>query len=881
MQTIYFGLQCDQTYFDGADKFRLGSRVVGPIGLLRMLENLTGRSGYPDDVEFLRIEAYRKAVKATLQDDPTCFFANSFQVNEFATSRSLLAHRDELLLAGCTFETEDMIPPRLKQFYKIEDSLQLNMPIGYTERYVHLLESISQFALPIERVIVVEPLELLPSHFQRLFRRMETLGVIIEQHKKENALQSSLVALQNNLLGKQMVRCMVDDSVYIIKAASESLVATWLAKWLKINEISEPLLLIPDHKRLLDVAFQNEGIPKMGISTTSSARPSIQLLKLVTAFFWKPMDCEKIISFLLLPLNPIKDQIAFRLAAEIAKKPGYNVEDWQKLVVQFADAGDEYQQRLAFETLFLQKKYDRDSSVPKIEVLQLYQYLNHWISGFQNGQSDASVNMLREACSRLIELLESMDDLDFSFASLHHVINAIVDPIAVRVDEAEKGAIPVVFKPAQILAGANSVIWWNFVDDEQPSSFDFWTKQERAYFTVKHIEVIEIDQVVRLKYWQSIQPFFYSKQRLLLVIPASIDGKASIEHPLFPYLQATFSNLEQNIFDFDRLDVEPNFGYSIARPAMTRLASGPIKTHLLIGTDQIVRSRGIESPSSLEKFIYYPHQWFFEYLLQLRKSAMIAMDDLFTIKGNIAHRLIEQFYASKVAVEEFRFWFDTNFQLLLEAQGAVLLAYGLEPERRAFQNSLREGILQMTNILDRNGWTVVANELKVSGTVHGIEMQGIIDLVAQRGDEFLVVDIKYSGFGKRSSLVKNSEDLQLFFYQQLLQKEKNAVVSTAYFIVDQAKFITKFPHILDQALLITYRNPLEEVLHKQMTQILESIDWRRSQLDMDQVELRFKGTVKQLESVYQQEPMLNFLEMKSDSDNYDNYLTLLANNFEK
>jgi Holliday junction resolvase len=260
---------------------------------------------------------------------------------------------------------------------------------------------------------------------------------------------------------------------------------------------------------------------------------------------------------------------------------------------------------------------------------------------------------------------------------------------------------------------------------------------------------------------------------------------------------------------------------------------------------------------------------------------MIAMNDLFTVKGNIAHRLIERFYKEKVGIENFDPWFAANFQALLEIEGSILLTYGYEPERRSFENSLRGAIPVLVNGLKNNGWEVLESEMTINGNFNGIAMQGIMDLVAKRGEERLVVDIKYSGLGKRSNLLKNNEDLQLFFYQQMLQQSEMKAVKTAYFIVDQAKFITKFPGVLKEAIEIGYKKTLEEVLDLQNKQIVQTLEWRKRQLRENLLELRHEGAVKHLETVYESEPILDYLEMKSSSDPHDKYLTLLSNNFEK
>ncbi|MBK8722931.1 MAG: hypothetical protein IPL95_11865 [Saprospiraceae bacterium] len=43
MKTIYFGLQLDQTSYTNLEAFDFGDVVVGPIGLLKLLESHIGK----------------------------------------------------------------------------------------------------------------------------------------------------------------------------------------------------------------------------------------------------------------------------------------------------------------------------------------------------------------------------------------------------------------------------------------------------------------------------------------------------------------------------------------------------------------------------------------------------------------------------------------------------------------------------------------------------------------------------------------------------------------------------------------------------------------------------------------------------------------------
>ena len=73
--------------------------------MLHLLESYLGLSGHPNNIDYLRIEQYRQALKALLEKQPDAFFAASYEADQFATATELLDRRDELLLAGWNFQT--------------------------------------------------------------------------------------------------------------------------------------------------------------------------------------------------------------------------------------------------------------------------------------------------------------------------------------------------------------------------------------------------------------------------------------------------------------------------------------------------------------------------------------------------------------------------------------------------------------------------------------------------------------------------------------------------------------------------------------------------------------------------------------------------------
>jgi hypothetical protein len=103
-------------------EMREGALYAGPDKLLQWLEAQLGLSGYPANTEYLRIELYRQSLAQCLREG--VFYENSFSADRFATAEALLAWRDELLLAGWDFSSDQTTPPRLSALAEVEAVFQ-------------------------------------------------------------------------------------------------------------------------------------------------------------------------------------------------------------------------------------------------------------------------------------------------------------------------------------------------------------------------------------------------------------------------------------------------------------------------------------------------------------------------------------------------------------------------------------------------------------------------------------------------------------------------------------------------------------------------------------------------------------------------------------
>jgi hypothetical protein len=325
---IFFGLEFDELVYKTKQPSTGGIHYFGPKGILFMLESHLGLIGHANDNEHIRIEQYRQYLQKYLNEYPATFYNESFFADQLATATRLLQMRDELVLSQWDFKKESGLPERLKTFCELEIILNnedQNLAYGYADRFVDVLNVLGKRNQPIKEIILNEPLQLLPVHFKSLFQKLQSLGVTIYENEIEfTQNDNDLSAFQNYLALKysgQKAALKADGSLLIIRSSRETEAATFLAKLFQQNPSFKPFCLVPEKNRALDNALLQEGLPSLGILSASLARPSLQILKLIPAFLWRPIDPFKIMEFVSLAVKPLADDLDDLIAVQMAQKP--------------------------------------------------------------------------------------------------------------------------------------------------------------------------------------------------------------------------------------------------------------------------------------------------------------------------------------------------------------------------------------------------------------------------------------------------------------------------------------------------------------------------------------------------------------------------------
>lgn len=898
---IYFGLALDDLAYPLPQTDSGGILHLGPQGLLNVLESCLGLTGHPADNDYLRIEQYRQGLRLYLENHPGTFYQASFEADQFAAAAELLSRRDELLLAGWDFQTGPGIPDRLRCLAEVEELLrsrpELQLAAGYADRFIEALRQLDKRRHPIACIRLNEPLDLLPHHFRRLFLKLESAGVTLEtlQPSPPEENQSDLAQFQNLLIKGQesgkKVPLKGDGSVLIIRGKRETDLATWLARLFRRNPDYRPACLLPDKNRAIDNALIQEGLPAMGIASASLARPTLQVLKLITAFLWNPIDPFKVMEFVSLAIKPLEEQLANRIAEQIAKTPGINGEGWYYTINRYFDEIAERAKfdphikideiRRQYNFWFERRRYDISQTAPKEDIIELFSYLQHWAGRIfdETGGKNHSLQVLREQAKRIVELLQALPENQLSNLELERIVRTIYEPAPVQFSEQELGCLQYFHHPGAIIGHTGSLLWWNFVNMEQDHFFSRWYQEERRYMDQKGFSLegpkTENDRLI----WYRKRPVLYCRQRLVLVMPSIVDGTEVHPHPLYGDLEAAFSNLEIIVLDIEtgsgKDAVEKIFDLPRKVNVPSRLLGKP-RPFLYLPSGRRLDEREEETFSSLEALFYYPYQWVFRHKIKLAKSSILSVVKDVTLMGNLAHRFFERLLKEdiskmdKTAVES---WIEQEARSLLSREGAVLLMYGREPDRSNFLHRIKYAAWSLIDLIQRNGWRVVETEKPLEGKFLGIPLNGRADLILEKDGQLAVIDLKWRGAARRERAIRNEEDIQLVFYSRLSAND-HTWAHTAYFIMESGRMVARNHLAFRDIIAVSPDADHIEVNQRIFERMEATFRWRLDQIKQGRIEIRCQQTYSELDETYASE-LIDLLEMKKEDAPFDDYRTLI------
>lgn len=798
----------------------IGEPVVGPNGLLGLLESALGLVG-PNTPAAVRIARYQGRLHSL--DDGSRFYSRSFVRDAWATTKQILAWRDELYASGWQGQRIPNGGPRLETMALLE--IADGQPLGGSpgERLHAVLEILNKgHNLPIEEIGVVSSEERLPLMWRRLLARLRANGINIKSlEAPANKGDSDLVAIQCALRGDKAAKFIGDGSFIILDADDEWQAADGVAAWLASGDNRETVIVRGTGCPALDAACRRVGLPRPGWTETSPQRSALQVLPLALEILWEPIEPARVLEFLNLPRSPLPRFVARRFARALMDEPGIGgerwTEAWQECIKDLtgwrrADGLDDAaikkeigKAQDEWKFWLEPQRFRRSEGIPVQLVQDVCHRIAQWSGGVAQGDNDYLFLTAAAHSSALSESIAALGSSLIPAIQLGRIIDAVTAE-GVSAPAATEEAAPwsVVDAPGQVWGTADTVVWWGFSGDVSSPPRQPWSSAEIAALGTVNAHVEPIEDVVLREAASWRQAILGARSRVILVVARRLRGETATPHPLWHEIFAQLESLQavakaripaQSIAIGETAHLGDRV---IKRHGISPLALPAAQRKWALPASTIAR-RPMESITSIKTMIECPLAWALNYGARVRPGVLDVLPDDANLIGILAHAVVEKLFDQRKnwLPEEAATEATKIFDSLAMQTAAPLLRPGYAVEYERAKARVSDSIRLLVQMISDAGMTVRGVEEEVIVTfAPGQNFGGYLDLVLEDAKgRSAVLDLKWSSRDKyRREEVQEGRALQLAAYTWLEEQAGRTSLGAGYFMLRQQSLLYTDPH---------------------------------------------------------------------------------------
>ncbi len=809
---LVFGCNLDGLVYPEHANGKAGSfdqAVCGPLSFLTHLETILGVR-QPPVVKALRTAQYMRLLKVA--NDGSQFFSASLSADAWTTAAFLLGVRDELIASGWN-------AAKIPGFEKLNQLAELEgeeaIAHGFGERLNLVFSKLralnfdgTQRRLPLSKLSLVEPKDILPPVWARLIELLESMGVLIEQLEQKPAASedSDLRRLQEKLLSfdfSSKVSLRGDGTLTIIDSIEEAQAAHLAASWLAQSNESEGTVIIRGSDcSALSHACQSMSLPSLGPNSRGHFRAILQVLPLAFKLACRPLDPNTMIEFINLPGGPIPNWIGNKLLAALSDSPGIGGKAWQSAWDSCTRDQSEWTGR-DFPKLSLSEKeeiakskiekfrvwfdeFERCSSneISSKEAEQICLRLEKWAAERAPNDENRLLYELAAGQSKLLrQIISTCREESFALSQLQKMIES-VNSYGATISTAEAASWTIVDKPGQIWATADKVLWWGFAEHNiSPLKTTIWSDAELQILRQNNIYWESPVQRLRRETGSWRWPILNACSRLILVKPHMVAGRRASTHPVWDELKVRIDDNSIKKISLDPVTTLSTGRTQVAGVELTSIAIDPIHLPSPLRTWQIpnvqIKGRAKESYSSIERLLGCSLSWVLQYNAGMWASRSFSIPQKQLLLGKLAHAVVNELFEKK------KHWSPDDAETfarhcvsdLLPKMAAALLLPGSAPQLREAKEVIPQSVRQLVTFLDDAGVEVDGSETTMKAPFVNGNLSGIIDLLVRLPDGSpAVLDFKWSlsPYFYRKRIVEGRA-LQLAIYSWLVNESKSNV----------------------------------------------------------------------------------------------------------
>ena len=762
----------------------IGSCNLNIIGFLDLLETRLGVNSKP--ISFTtRLVDYLYCLERT--DNPKAFYQASYKQDPFAVARKLLLWRDELYMAGWTgrFDNKDNLSKRLLDIETVESLAQSEVAPSIGQRFQYILSRLEKDNVLISEINLWDKLDHFPPLVQKVIAANGAKILRSYALKPSAAGDTDLECLQKIIINPNTTTKFKNDgSVLLIETdearASHELTAQIIGASYTGNHHQDISVICETDGHIVDEALETIGLPRAGFSQNSSWRPVFQVMPLSMELLWSPVNPAKILQFLTNPVCPLPGRVRYSLGNVMAQTPGLGSDVWNERVQKILSNEDDKKNQKKIETNIKfwieNERFDPEAGAPVAEIVTRLNAVSKWLGDMMSLSSDRPEQSLYATAKGQTE------DLLSAVIRLEHYNDGTLtrDNIRRLIDDIRGVGAPVIDRQAELAADLNPLqsyqtpgsvmqpaddVIWNGLNGDQSIRIKDWSDAEIAALQSNDVLFLSDNTGLESLSQQRSKPVLNAKTRLILI--ASKDR--SSDHPIWTQILCRCEGVKL----LSETDARNLLNISMRETSQLNLPTKRREWQLPKSAN--IPARNYSSYSSLDKFIFKPHQWVLGYAAKIRAGSLLIANEGYLLKGNLAHRLIETYLDQHTNLQEVKLgeissWTDIALMDIIEKEGATLLEEGAFRDRVAFISTMKAALRTLIEHLKDAGTIKTETELWAESEFIGGSLQGSIDIIAinEKGEE-AIIDVKLGGIKKFRKELRTSNYLQLLTYDRLRQ----------------------------------------------------------------------------------------------------------------
>ena len=806
MKVFFFPGYSGYVYRD-LSSISFNETVQGIEGLLNILELHGGRKR--EEKSYLeRVFSYKKAIDRYLATTDAVF-KESFVLDPFGTSESLLSWRDNLVSYGWKKDEKEQPSCLFKDLKAIERFFSLD---SIWERIESVRADVDNGLMLPENLEIVVPFSIGSFHplIISLLHSLEKRGVTISVSDKCIRNEDTDLGRVTSFISGERndLEIKNDGSFNILSFPSNEDAYRYL-----VTEERRDSVYIESHPDILDNWLKSENKPAVG-STVSGMTEIAGLPILGLRLFKNPLNPEYLLSWLTTPSSPIPYSLGSDLSNAVVSTGGFFNSRCQGIIDEYLakdlsalkdkkerEATLSYRKRIV-DSFLPKKEYYLDNDCVRKE--DITSFIDALISYSLSKQEKSGFLYISNELQIILSYLSDDQRDKVPYIEIEGLISLLSRPLSFAEYERERGSLSVVSSPFSFVSFPDSIIW-NGLDEISNTvlSSSFLRPIEKEFVSsLPYFWKEENEMEYHTK--STLIPFRYAKKKMDVVLVSDTESMEDSLHN--PFLIRIFQKLKEE--EFSRIVKKPSISRDKTEKADVFSNNLPENdAYVTFSACHKIKWPDHESYSSLENLIFHPLDYFMSSILGLNPVGVAEMNKLSSTMGTVAHRVIEVIFSKKKDVigsgtpeyieNILNERSDEIIEDVIKEKGAILLIDENKNQTLIFKNELKLCLKKLLEVIKDNNLVVYATENRFSGVDVALKddtpINGSIDMVLENRDgDLYIFDFKWSSsFSYYRNRISDNLSIQLELYRTALEKETNMkVVVVSYVLLPSLSIFT-------------------------------------------------------------------------------------------